>query len=123
MRRVADDESFAELTAGWVRYEIARRGLRKKDVAAALDMKYSAFSSRYSGRLEWRLSELDRLAGVLGLTVGQLLHTEARGQSPAEAAPLDLRRLNLVVGRLAAEHALGTELIGQLRVEIDRLKG
>lgn len=52
---------------------MAERGLSQETVGAALGMTQEAVSRRVRGKVEWRASELIKLAPVIGISVGELL--------------------------------------------------
>ncbi len=56
-----------------VRLLMARTGKRQADVAAALGVTRCAVSSRFLGRVEWKLSDLPKVADCFGLTASELL--------------------------------------------------
>jgi predicted transcriptional regulator len=53
--------------------ELGRRDVTQSRAAEALGLSQTAFSSRMSGRAEFKISELVRLASYLGVPVSVLL--------------------------------------------------
>ncbi len=62
----------AEIRAG-----MARLGLRQSDVATALDISQASIADRLNGRRDWRLAELKKVAGLLGVPLATLLEDAA----------------------------------------------
>lgn len=56
-----------------IRAEVARRGLRQKDLAEMLGMSQASVSARLHGRVEFRLSEIEVLASIWGISLSYLL--------------------------------------------------
>ncbi|MDF3280852.1 helix-turn-helix transcriptional regulator [Gordonia sp. N1V] len=63
----------AQRLAKRVRTRTAAAGITQQQAADALHMSQSAFSRRYLGRVEFRASELETLAKLLGTTVSDLV--------------------------------------------------
>ena len=63
----------SEIVSRNVRAEIARSGMKHRDVAQEIGMLYPTLRNRISGRAEWRIDELDRLATLLGVPLARLL--------------------------------------------------
>lgn len=59
--------------AGNVRAELARRGLPQQKIAEQLGISSVQVSRRMRGEVDWRLSELEAVAELLGLRIGDLL--------------------------------------------------
>lgn len=75
---VAPEGGLAEAVAGNIRLEAARVGVSQADLARILGFSRSAVSLRYTGRVEWGISELERVAWYLNLPVTDLLQKRAR---------------------------------------------
>jgi transcriptional regulator with XRE-family HTH domain len=60
-------------TAAAVREHVRRHSLRQVDVALALGLSQQAVSDRLTGRTPFTLSDLERLAELLGVPVAELL--------------------------------------------------
>ena len=56
-----------------IRAELARRGKSQGDLAQLLGITRQGVSQRLLGRVDWRISELQTIAEMLGTTVGQLV--------------------------------------------------
>lgn len=56
-----------------IRAELARRGKSQGDLAELLGITRQGVSQRLLGRVDWRISELQAIAAMLGTTVGQLV--------------------------------------------------
>ena len=50
---------------------IKASGLRKRFIAEKINMGYDTMLAKISGRLEWKISEVQKLAELLGLEPGQ----------------------------------------------------
>lgn len=71
--RAVWEETLACVVAGSIRLEAARVGVTQADLAQILGMSRSAVSLRYTGRLAWRIDELERVAWYLNFPVTDLL--------------------------------------------------
>jgi len=71
--RAMCEETLACIVAGNVRLEAARVGVTQADLAQILGMSRSAVSLRYTGRVAWRIDELERVAWYLNFPVTDLL--------------------------------------------------
>ena len=69
------EETLACVVAGNVRLEAARVGVTQADLAQILGMSRSAVSLRYTGRVAWRIDELERVAWYVNCPVADLLET------------------------------------------------
>jgi transcriptional regulator with XRE-family HTH domain len=69
---------FSRRVAAEVRATMARRRIKQKDLAAAMNMSPQAISRRLSGELPFDLDELAHVARLLGDDPGDLI---ARGQN------------------------------------------
>ena len=67
------EETLACVVAGNVRLEAARVGVTQADLAQILGMSHSAVSLRYTGRVAWRIDELELVAWYLNFPVTDLL--------------------------------------------------
>ncbi len=67
------DVTLSEVVAANVRAECARRGWHQGIVAEHMGMVRNAVSDRARGRTPWTLDEVERLAGLFGLEVADLL--------------------------------------------------
>ena len=50
---------------------IKASGLRKRFIAEKINMGYDTMLAKISGRLEWKISEVQKLTELLGLEPGQ----------------------------------------------------
>ena len=66
-------DTYADVVADNIRVQCARRGVSRSMLARAIDMDRASCGYRWRGQREWRLSELDRVADALGLSVVDLL--------------------------------------------------
>jgi transcriptional regulator with XRE-family HTH domain len=66
-------QNLAEYVAGEVRAEMARQRVSQRQLAAQLGLSQVQIQRRLAGRIEFRPSELDRAAELLGVPVTQLL--------------------------------------------------
>lgn len=66
-------QTLSQATAAEIRAEMARRRISGAAVAAALDVSTAWVSYRINGKQEIGLDELERIAAVLGVPVGQLM--------------------------------------------------
>ena len=71
--RAMCEETLACIVAGNVRLEAARVGVSQADLAQILGMSRSAVSLRYTGKVAWRVDELERVAWYLNFPVTDLL--------------------------------------------------
>jgi transcriptional regulator with XRE-family HTH domain len=70
------DESTARVAEN-IRVELARRGLRQKQLAEAIGMDEGVLSRRLRGDgVAFRVTELERAAKYLGVPVTSLLNSE-----------------------------------------------
>ena len=69
--------TLSAVVAANVRAEAARRGYSQIALGRALGMSRSAAHERWTGSTPWKLDELDGVAGVLGLTVAELVTPQA----------------------------------------------
>lgn len=70
-------QTTAELTAGAVRAELARRRISGREMARTLGWSAATTSRRLSGSSPFDIDELAAVAGFLGLAVGDLLPQES----------------------------------------------
>ncbi len=59
---------LAEQTNRNIKAEITRAGFKFNDVEAGIGMSHAASARRSSGELEWKLSEVDRVAAWLNIS-------------------------------------------------------
>ena len=71
--RAMCEETLACIVAGNVRLEAARVGVSQADLAQIPGMSRSAVSLRYTGKVAWRVDELERVAWYLNFPVTDLL--------------------------------------------------
>lgn len=64
--------TYPEQVAGNVRAEAQRTGVSKESLAQAIGVKKSAIYDRWNGSQEWRLSELQKIAPILGVRISAL---------------------------------------------------
>ncbi|MEX3609728.1 helix-turn-helix transcriptional regulator [Rothia sp. LK2588] len=69
--------NYQQEVAGNVRAEASRRNIGKDELAKAVGLGSSAIHYRWSGEKEWRLSELSKIAPVLGVSISVLTHSES----------------------------------------------
>jgi len=60
-----------------IRAELARRGLRQVDIAEKLGIDPAQVTKRMSGDIDWRLTELQTIAAMLGVPVSTLVDAPA----------------------------------------------
>jgi len=72
-RQAVWEETLACVVAGNVRLEAARVGVSQADLAQILGMSRSAVSLRHTGKVAWRVDELERVAWYLNFPVTDLL--------------------------------------------------
>jgi hypothetical protein len=70
------DDAVAALNAS-IRGAIASRRFSQLAVARALDISAPSLSKRLDGLYRWRVEELFQLAGVLGMSVGDVVPVPA----------------------------------------------
>ena len=73
----------AQRVAAEVRAEMARQHRSVRDLAAALDLSYSAASRRFNGEIALDMDDLHRVAAWLGLPPAALLAESALPQPRA----------------------------------------
>ncbi|QXQ14880.1 helix-turn-helix domain-containing protein [Skermania piniformis] len=71
--QAVDAPTYAEQVAGNIRAEVARAKLAQTTIADALGLTQTAVSRRLRGATEWALSDLPRIAELLGTTVADLV--------------------------------------------------
>jgi transcriptional regulator with XRE-family HTH domain len=64
-----------------VRAEMARRGVRQSHVAVAIKRSQAAVSARLSGEVEFSVSELVTVAGLLDVPVASLIPADESDQA------------------------------------------
>ncbi len=77
-------QNLAEYMAAEVRAEMARQRVSQRQLAAQLTLSQVQIQRRLAGRIEFRPSELDRAAELLGVPVTQFLPVAPA--APASAA-------------------------------------
>lgn len=75
--------TLTQAIAAEVRDRATGSGLLSRQVAAALDMAEISYSHRLRGEIDWRLDELERLAGIFGTEVDELLSAARARRSAA----------------------------------------
>ena len=70
--------TLSQAVAENVRLEAARVGVTQAGLARLLHTSRSAVSLRYTGRVQWRIDELERVAWYLNLPVTDLLKQPRR---------------------------------------------
>lgn len=67
-----------QLVSSYIRDQMAARGLTQTDIMRAIDRKADSYvSNRITGKCSWELSELDRIAPMVGLPNALTLITVA----------------------------------------------
>lgn len=66
-------KELAAAIAANIRAQMARNGLYQFEVGLALGLSQAQISERLRGRVEFRLSEIERLAGLFGCSITDLL--------------------------------------------------
>lgn len=66
-------ESLAARVAAEVRAHAAKRGLKQKDLAVLLGLSPGQISARFSGRIPFKLEDLDVLARHFGVDAAELM--------------------------------------------------
>lgn len=64
--------TYHEQVASNVRAESTRRGVSKEALAKAIGVQKTAIYSRWNGSQEWKLSELQKIAPVIGVSIAAL---------------------------------------------------
>ena len=72
-QEAANRLTTADLVAGEVRAQMARRNLKSRALVPVLGLSQGQVSQRINGHIEWRLSEIDVLADFLGCDPSDLL--------------------------------------------------
>lgn len=68
-----DSDAVSAAVAANVRAEIARAGKSQSDVAQHIPLSQQSLSQRMQGRVPFRISELQRIADYLGISVNALV--------------------------------------------------
>jgi len=71
-----------------VRYAIAARGESQRAIAAVLGIASSGVADRMTGRVTWRLDELDKLADHFGVSVSDLVTPPLPALAPRRIKPV-----------------------------------
>ncbi len=79
---VIETRTTAEVVAGNIRAEAARRGMTQVALARALGMSQSAVTTRWRGVARWQLDELDAVADILGVSVQDLVTDFTESRTP-----------------------------------------
>lgn len=69
--------SLAETVAAEIRAEMARQRKTQSDVAECLDFDRASLSLRLSGKRDFKLSELERIAEFLDVPLASLIRERA----------------------------------------------
>lgn len=69
-----------------VRAELARRGMHQRALASVLGLSQASVSARLSGAAEWRVSELQTVARVLGIRVSLIVTPDVMPDAVAVSA-------------------------------------
>lgn len=80
-------DTFASSIASAVRAELERKGKRRSDLIAVLDMSRPTISGRLNGHTPFTADELDKVATFLGITAYDLIDSAALGRRFAESDP------------------------------------
>lgn len=70
-------QTLSERVAAAVRAEVARRKISQGRIASVLDTSQATVSRRLAGTTPFDLDELEQVAGLLGLSVADLLKDAA----------------------------------------------
>lgn len=70
------EQTLAEAIGCGVRAEMARKRLTQRQLAAALGMSQPQVTKRLAGTIEFRPSELEKTAELLGIPITRLLPPE-----------------------------------------------
>jgi transcriptional regulator with XRE-family HTH domain len=73
------EQTLAEAIGCGVRAEMARKGLTQRKLAEALGMSQPQITKRIAGRIEFRPSELEKAAELLGIPMTRFLPPELAG--------------------------------------------
>ncbi len=71
-------QSLPDTVAAEVRAEAARQGIRHRVIAERLGLSQAQVSERMRGGIEFRLSELEQIADLLGVRVQDLMRAPER---------------------------------------------
>ena len=69
-----------------IRAELARRGMHQRALAQMLGLSQASVSARLSGGAEWRVSELQAVARILGIRVSLSVTPDAASAPSADLA-------------------------------------
>ena len=83
-QEAANRLTTADLVAGEVRAQMARRNLKSRALVPVLGLSQGQVSQRINGHIEWRLSEIDVLADFLGCDPSDLLVVRREGLEAAQ---------------------------------------
>lgn len=75
-------KTSADVVADNIRRACASRQMNRSDLARAMGMDVASAGYRWRGQREWKLSELDNVARVLGISVTDLLTRHDRDGLP-----------------------------------------
>ncbi|MDO5720985.1 MAG: helix-turn-helix transcriptional regulator [Actinomycetaceae bacterium] len=73
---------LTEIVAANIRAEAARQGYSQSSLARALGMSQTQVTLRWNGKREWRINELDEVAGLLGVPAAALLEKPEYARAP-----------------------------------------
>lgn len=66
--------SYAETITSNIKAEAARRGLTNRDIGRVLELSETSVSKRMTGRIEFRPSELEKIAALMDVPLETLTH-------------------------------------------------
>ena len=72
MGKTRTERNIEAVDTGFVRAEVARRGLKYQDIAETLQITPTDLSRKVNGRQAFSVYDVDRLADVLGCTTDQI---------------------------------------------------
>lgn len=64
--------TYADSIAGNIRAEVSRREINQTDLARHLDMSQAQLSNRLRGRIEFRPSEIEKIAEFMSVDIEEL---------------------------------------------------
>lgn len=88
-----------------VRYALASRRESQESLARVLGIAQSGVTNRLKGDIEWRPSELDKLAAHFGVSVAELVAPALPTLKPAPVRPVVASRSRVSVTRKYLRHA------------------
>lgn len=70
-------ESFSDIVAANIRALAGRLGISQKELAPAVGLSQGSVSNRWTGKMQWQLEDLDKVAAVFGVQPWELTQPPA----------------------------------------------